>query len=72
MKRVDAIISADWHLTEKEHQPVCWIESYWEAQAAAVDRILRLVRRWDRGRQIGYHDLEDDPWASGGLGYDWE
>lgn len=40
----DAIISADWHLTEK--QPICRTDDFWEAQWDYVTQIKNLCKKY--------------------------
>jgi len=40
--KVDLIITADWHLMEKERNPPCRTDSHWEAQWDKVYQILSL------------------------------
>ncbi len=45
--KVDLIITADWHLMEKERNPPCRLDSHWEAQWNKVLQINQLMNRYD-------------------------
>lgn len=43
--KVDAILTADWHL--REDTPVCRTDDFWEAQWDMVDQVSRLQRKFN-------------------------
>ena len=44
--QTDLIISADWHLMEKERQPPCRTDDYWDTQWDKVKQILNLQDKY--------------------------
>lgn len=44
-KKVDAILTADWHL--RESIPACRVDDFWEAQWKKVDYVAELQRQYD-------------------------
>ena len=44
--KVDLILSADWHLMEKERNPPCRLDSHWDAQWDKVKQITKLMEEY--------------------------
>ena len=45
--KTDLIITADWHLMEKERNPPCRLDSHWDAQWDKVNQILDLQNKYE-------------------------